>query len=86
MKENYQPVAVRDKVFEKLVKQIMINFEECLADGLTTYRKYNSCKTTLVSLVKSWRLAMDNRQCTSILSTDMSKAFDSLHSIEILQI
>ena len=83
MKENYRPVTVLscvDKVFEKLLaKQITINFEECLADGLTAYRKNNSCETTLVSLVESWRLAMDNRQCTSILSTDMSKAFDSLH-------
>ncbi|KAL9956009.1 hypothetical protein ACROYT_G037423, partial [Oculina patagonica] len=81
--ENYRPVTVLscvDKVFEKLLaKQITINFEECLADGLTAYRKNNSCETTLVSLVESWRLAMDNRQCTSILSTDMSKAFDSLH-------
>lgn len=83
MKENYRPLTVLscvDKVFEKLLaKQITINFEECLADGLTAYRKNNSCATSLVSLIELWRLVMDNRQCTSILSTDMSKAFDSLH-------
>jgi len=84
LKENYRPVIVLscvDKVFEKfLAKQSTINFEECLADGLTAYRKNNSYETTLVSLIELWRLAkVDNRQCTCILSTDMSKAFDSLH-------
>ena len=82
MKENYRPLTVLsyvDKVFEKmLAKQITINFEECLADGLTAY-KNNSCETSLVSIIELWRLVVDNRQCTSILSTDMSKAFDSLH-------
>jgi len=83
LKENYRPVIVLscvDKVFEKLLaKQSTINFEERLADGLTAYRKNNSYETTLVGLIELWRLAMDNRQCTCILSTDMSKAFDSLH-------
>ena len=64
MKENYRPLTVLscvDRVFEKmLAKQITINFEECLADGLTAYRKNNSCETSLVSLIELWRLVVDN--------------------------
>ena len=58
---------------------VTTTFEGCLGDSLTAYGKNNSCETTLVSLVENWRLAMHNHQYTSILSTDMSKAFDSLH-------
>ena len=33
----------------------------------------------LMNLLEDWRIARDQRQVVSILSTDMSKAFDSLH-------
>ena len=48
-------------------------------DCPTTYRKHNSCETTLIGQVEDWKLAEDNRLLEEILSTDMSKAFDSLH-------
>ena len=82
-KENYRPVTVLsavDKVFEQLIsKQITTQFESPLSDSITAYRKSHSCQTTLVSLVEQWKLARDGHQCVAILSTDMSKAFDSLH-------
>ena len=69
-----------DKVFEQLIsKQITSQFESCLSDCITAYRKSHSCETTLVSLVEQWKLARDGHQCVAVLSTDMSKAFDSLH-------
>ena len=43
------------------------------------YRKYHSCETTLVSLTETWKKARDDKLVINILSTDMSKAFDSLH-------
>ena len=45
----------------------------------SAYRKAHSCETTLITLVEDWRLARDQGKVVSILSTDMSKAFDSLH-------
>ena len=69
-----------DKVFEQLIsKQITSQFESRLSDCITAYRKSHSCEITLVSLVEQWKLARDGHQCVAILSTDMSKAFDSLH-------
>ena len=32
-----------------------------LADGLTAYRKHNSCETSLIGLVEDWKFARDNR-------------------------
>jgi len=82
-KENYKPVTVLfavDKVFEQpSSKQITSQFESRLSDCITAYRKSHSCETTLVSLVQQWKIARDGHQCVSILSTDMSKAFDSLY-------
>jgi len=82
-KENYRPVTVLfavDKVFEQpSSKQITSQFESLLADCITAYRKSHSCETTLVSLVQQWKIARDGHQCVAILSTDMSKAFDSLY-------
>ena len=67
-----------NEVFERLLRnQITTKYD--LGDGLTTYRKHNSCETTLIGLVEDWKLAEDNRLLEEILSTDMSKAFDSLH-------
>lgn len=39
----------------------------------------HSCETTLLRLAEDWKLAMDSEQFIGILSTDMSKAFDSLY-------
>ena len=69
-----------DKVFEQLIsKQITSQFESRLSDCVTAYRKSHSCETTLVSLVEQWKLSRDGHQCVATLSTDMTKAFDSLH-------
>ena len=44
----------------------------------TAYRKGHSCETTLLRLNEDWKLAIDRKELVCILSTDMSKAFDSL--------
>ena len=54
-------------------------YDNHLGDGLTTYRKRNSCETALIGLVEDWKLARDNHLLVGILSTDMSKAFDCLN-------
>ena len=39
----------------------------------------HSCETTLLSLTEKWKMAADSKQYVGILSTDMTKACDSLH-------
>ena len=83
-KENYRPITLLpcvSKVLEKLVgAQINSGFGNRIYQNSSAYRKAHSCaETTLINLVEDWRLARDRRQVVSILSTDMSKAFDSLH-------
>ena len=52
---------------------------------MSAYRKTNSCETTLIRLTEDWKMAADNREYVTILSTDMSKAFDSLHPALMIQ-
>ena len=46
--------------------------------------KTHSCETTLINLIENWRHARDNKHRVGILSTDMSKAFDSMHPALLL--
>ena len=82
-KENYHPITIQvtvNKVFEQLLSnQLSHWFNNKLCDKLTAYRKRNSLKTALLSLTENWKKALDEHKFVGVLSTDMSKAFDSLH-------
>ena len=82
--KNYRPITILaavNKVFEQLLSNQVTQFmEPYLSNCLTAYRKQNSCKTTLIKLMEDWKEALDNSNVVGILSTDLSKAFDSLHS------
>lgn len=82
-RKNYRSVTLLptyDKVFEKLLSQQATAFIELrLNRNLTAYRKRHSTETSLIKLTENWKRAIDDRNIVRILSTDMSKAFDSLH-------
>ena len=81
--KNYKPVTVLTvigKVFEQpLSKQLTTFIDPMLSHNLTAYRKNHSCETSLIGLVERWKQAVDNKNIVRVLSTDMSKAFDSLY-------
>ena len=81
-KSNYRPITsliAVDKVFEQLLgEQVTEHFNPILYSRSTAYRKKHSCKTTLLSMLEEWKLAIDRKELVCILSTDMGKAFDSL--------
>ena len=68
------------KVFEQLLSKQLTSFIDPMpSNNLTAYRKDHSCETSLIGLVERWKQAVDNRNVVGVLSTDMSKAFDSLY-------
>ena len=81
---NYRPITVLPvvgKIYEKLLSKQITNFmDPILSDNLTAYRKSHSCETTLIRLVEEWKMELDCGKPVGMLSTDMSKAFDSLCS------
>ena len=87
-KLNYRPSTSLiwvDKIFLHLLsKQVTIHYDPVLYHRMTAYRKQHSCETTLLMLIEDWRLAVDRKELVTILSTDVSKAFDSLsHSLTL---
>lgn len=52
---------------------------------MSAYRKTHSCETTLIRLTEDWKMAPDNKEYVTVLSTDMSKAFDSLNPALMIQ-
>jgi len=49
-----------------------------LSTNMSAYRKSHSCETELLKLIQDWKSALDHGQIVGIISTDTSKAFDSL--------
>ena len=82
--KNHRPITVSatviGKVFEQLLSKPLTSFiDHILSNNLTAYRKDPNCETSLTGLVERWKQAVDNRNVVGVLSTDMSKAFDSLY-------
>ena len=67
-------------MFEQLLaSQVSHYIEPYLNRSLTAYRKRNSCETTLIKLLEDWKKSLDQKKVIGVLSSDLSKAFDSLH-------
>ena len=72
-------LTTADKVFEQLLcKQLTVLTDRVYDPFISAYRKRHSCETTLVRLVEDWKQALDYKLTVGVLSTDMSKAFDSM--------
>ena len=85
---NYRPVTLLpavDKIFEQLLcYQLRDKFETVFDNSMSAYRKYYSCETTLILLSEDRKYERDIGETVAILSTDMSKAFDSVHPTLLL--
>ena len=46
---------------------------------MSAYRSKYGCETRLIRLVEDWKGALDLNKAVAVLSTDMSKAFDSMY-------
>jgi hypothetical protein len=51
---------------------------------MSAYRKSYSCETTLIRLVDDWIHALDHNKVIGVLSSDMSKTFDSMYPSSLL--
>ncbi|KAL9982070.1 hypothetical protein ACROYT_G010860 [Oculina patagonica] len=45
-----------------------------------TWKKHHGCDTALLSLTEEWKKELDNHKVISLVSMDLSKAFDTVHS------
>ena len=78
------PIAILtavDKLFEQVLSKL---FEPILEFFMSAYRKLYSCDPSLVRLVEDWKQTIDTGKTVGVLSTDMSKNFDTMHPTLLL--
>ena len=67
-----------NNVFEKiLASQLTSYFQKIFCDFLSAHRRHHSCQTILF-IVEEWKKSRDKGELVAIMTTDLSKAFDSL--------
>ena len=80
--KNYRPITSLVTVNRTFEHLLSAQYDPTLYQRMTAYRRHHSCQTTLLSVVEDWKSAVDRKELVYIVTTDMSKAFDSLcHSL-----
>ena len=90
-KTNYRPITilpVLSKVFEKLVHSRLASyFEDIYHNNVFAYRDHHGCDTAILSLTRvstnsglteQFKKELGNHKVISLVSLDLSKAFDTL--------
>ena len=85
-KANYRSVTVLpalNNIIERLLAAQLSDFyNSILSDYISSYRKFHSCKTSLLRMAEEWRRMRDQGDTVAVVSMDLSKAFDVIqHSL-----
>ena len=91
LKSNYRPVSILptlSKIYEKILyQQIYEYFNSIFSKYLSGFRKGHSTQHCILFLLEKLKKALDKGNCTGILLTDLSKAFDCIsHAILIAKL
>ena len=91
LKSNYRPVSILptlSKIYEKILyQQIYEYFNSIFSKYLSGFRKGHSTQHCLLSILENLKKALDKGNCTGILLTDLSKAFDCIsHALLIAKL
>ena len=90
--KNYRPISnlsFRSKIIEKAAQlQLQKHFDQqsLLPNHQSAYRKYYSTETTLPNMCDNILRNMENGKCTSIVSLDLSAAFNTVNHTILLDI
>ena len=80
---NYRPVTLLPAIgmiFEQsLCNQLRDKFENIFNNSISAYRKHYSREKILIRVVEDWKCERDIDETVAILSSDMSKVFNSMH-------
>ena len=70
-------LSVGPFIFETLLAfQIDDFYRAILSDFVSSYRRYYSCKTSVLRMTEDWRRMRGRGELVAVVSMDLSKAFD----------
>ena len=82
-KENYRPINTLlnfTKLFESILfTQLNRYMQNKFWKYLTGFRKNNNTQNSLLRMVESWKVRLNNGSKVGVIIMDLSKAFDSLN-------
>ena len=81
--KNYRPVIVlptTSKVLKELMRKQLNNYiTKFLSPFSCGYRKEYSTQFALMTLIKKWKVCVDQKRYAGPVLMDLSKVFDSIH-------
>ena len=79
LRENYRPVSILSNIsniYETcFYNELSSYFEDIFSDYQFNFRKSISAQQCLITLIKTWKKYLDNKEPFGALLTDLSKAF-----------
>ena len=82
-KDNYGPISKLSnfaKLFESIVySQLNDYMENKFSKYLTGFRKNHNTQNSLLRMIESWKVKLNNGSKVGVIIIDLSKAFDSLN-------
>ena len=82
-KDNYRPISILpniSKIYERcLYNQMQTYFDDILSKYQCGFRKGFNAQHFLISMTVKWKESVDSGGAFGALTTDLSKAFNSLH-------
>ena len=82
-KDNYRPISTLSnftKLFESLIfTQLNRYMQNKFSKYLTGFRKKHNTQSSLLRMIESWKVRLNNGSKVGVIIMDLSKAFDSLN-------
>ena len=88
---NYRPISILPVLSKIIERHVTLHFRKFLEDNnllhntQSGFRNNHSCETALVSLMDDWLSAMNNQNVVGTVMLDLSKAFDMVNHVLLLQ-
>ena len=88
-KDNCRPISILSnftKLFESILfTQLNSYMQDKFSNYLTCFRKNQNTQNSLLRMIKSWKVRLNNRSKVGVIIMNVSKAFDSLNHELLLE-
>ena len=81
-KDNYRPISTLSnftKLFESILFTQLNRYMQNISKYLTEFWKNHNMQNSLLRMIESWKVRLNNGSKVGVIIMDLSKAFDSLN-------
>ena len=79
-KDSFRPISTLSNLIKLFETILFTQLNGCMQNKyLTDFRKNHNMQNSLLKMIKSWKVKLNNRSKVGVIIMDLSKAFDSLN-------